>query len=125
MSDYALGYQRKTGRTTRMLGEAIRRARNGEHVLVVAATFLAAERQYSQLASGFLTDGTEEFRPRELKVDYPGRGWIKFEGSQEVDWHHGRKWTMAGVDKAHVFFDHYAIEENLGWALKQLAGEYE
>jgi K+-sensing histidine kinase KdpD len=96
--------KRQTGRTTRMLEEALRLAREGRHVYVVAVNQHQAHIIRADLAEGrgSITVGT----PRELHLDW---------STLEVDVG-GRGYSEPPI----VLVDHYAIEYHLGPAMKML-----
>lgn len=91
MSEYALNYLRRTGRTTRMLDAAEKAARSGERVYVVFSSRHEAE---------------------SAKQVYRGVRGLYFASvrDQRFDWRHMCFETHVAA-KVRTFVDHHAIEE--------------
>ena len=118
MSDEFRQQARATGRTTRMLEQAIQYAKDGKAVAVVVAhsgAFLHTRAIALHLAGTYVVEQAEL---RHLIQFYSG-GSIRFHVAEDrdIDW----RWaTITGYSYARVFFDHYAIETYLALALKEL-----
>lgn len=96
---------RRTGRTTRMLHEALDAAIHGQSVIVIAANARLArdmQHQLHTMAEGYLTRvslGCIEFPGARILIQTPGK---------DFDWMTLR---VRGMDRSmRVLVDHYAIE---------------
>jgi len=111
---------RNTGRTTRMLEEAISIAKSGGMVIVAAYTFHDCGRLYErclELLDGGITQVRKQ--PASIALEF-GEGRINFSSccSELFDW---RTLAFAGLHQdTKQFVDHAAIERKYAKAVEQL-----
>lgn len=96
--------QRRSGRTARMLQEAVDRAHAGFNVYVVGATFKHAELMFRQLIE--MTNEGLHYKAPTLTVQFAD-GWVSFRTeNNNFNWD---TFTFYG-EKGFVLVDHYTIE---------------
>lgn len=112
---------RRTGRTTRMLLEALERAKAGEDV-VVAASSHAHSQQLQDITAKLTNVEVNNYRYQpDLKLAFGG-GMITFLSTQDdtFDWktlsYHNRRF----YPKTTILVDHYAIENTLALAFREV-----
>ena len=99
---------RQTGRTTRMVQYAIKKAKEGQTVLILVASL---EEQYRMIDIVRRLGGTETLNAGRLAVMSAGKVSM-------IQVHQGVQ-PIPGKHFHQVLIDHYAIEENLGGILNE------
>lgn len=112
---------RRTGRTTRMLLEAIERAKAGEDV-VVAASSHAQTQQLQRTTAKLASVEVNNYRYHpDLKLAF-GAGMITFRSTQDedFDWKTLSYRNRHSYPKTHILVDHYAIENTFALAFREV-----
>lgn len=113
---------RQTGRTQRMLEDAVHQARSEhKYVVVVAATETQRKQLYNRILQFFeLAHPTNE---ETCKVLFDGGGSISLLTAGGADLAGRMDWQTGNVrgqwPDIEVLADHFAIERQMGWALEQ------
>lgn len=110
---------RRTGKTTRMLEEAVKLANKHGYCFVVAANI----KHQKLIATQLIEMGVVSKRitnSSKVKVYLKGGGQIAIEtpSSVNLDWNTGQ--IRGEHPTCPVLADHFTIETNLSWAISQL-----
>jgi len=102
---------RGSGRTTRMLTEAIDAAKRGENVWVIAATAGEAKRLFDEAVKITGVEGIANLPISFRKIPAASMG------VSSLDWY---KMALQGVATHSLFVDHFAIESEFGKMVEML-----